>query len=64
MLCWHMDAIPKYTTMTSLEPASFIKPLLSNSDPGVIYALWEQQAENVLFPEGWYLFSTVFISIF
>lgn len=64
MLCWHMDAIPTCATMTSPEPASFIKPLLSNSNPGVIYSPWDQQAEPLLFPEGQYFLSTVFISIF
>lgn len=64
MLYWHADAIPMGTTMTSSEPASIIKPLLSNSNPGVIYSLWDQQAEPVLFPEGQYFLSTVFISIF
>lgn len=30
MLYWNADAIPICTAMTSLEPASFIKPLLHN----------------------------------
>lgn len=60
----HWDAIPVCTTMASLGPASFTKPLLSNTNPGVIRSLWDQQAEPVLFPEGQYFLPTVFISMF
>jgi len=63
MLFWNADATPICTAMTSLEPASFIKPLLHNTYL-VLYISSGSNRQNPSFSQEASIFSQLFSFLF